>query len=158
MFYWNWISFFFLSSSFARSLLRMKTWSVSSKGESKWGTVTRHTSKNQLRMSSFAFVKPLLVFDHFKYFFCLPHYVNYFLVSLCYRELHTVLQSAGYTHGDNHGHFEGGVKLGVGAFNLVSRMLFFCFCNRTLVQRYLNCGIKHFQFPISSLLIYDCFD
>nr|XP_019936188.1 PREDICTED: tetratricopeptide repeat protein 39A [Paralichthys olivaceus] len=37
-----------------------------------------------------------------------------------YKELHTVLQSAGYTHGDNHGHFEGGVKLGVGAFNLVS--------------------------------------
>lgn len=36
------------------------------------------------------------------------------------RELHTVLQSAGYTNGDNHGHFEGGVKLGIGAFNLVS--------------------------------------
>lgn len=37
-----------------------------------------------------------------------------------HRELHGVLQSSGYTHGDNHGHFEGGVKLGVGAFNLVS--------------------------------------
>lgn len=34
-----------------------------------------------------------------------------------------MLHSAGYTHGDNHGHFEGGVKLGVGAFNLVSRHL-----------------------------------
>ncbi|GLD51890.1 tetratricopeptide repeat protein 39A isoform X1 [Lates japonicus] len=40
-----------------------------------------------------------------------------------YKELHTVLQSAGYTHGDNHGHFEGGVKLGVGAFNLMISML-----------------------------------
>ncbi|KAG7230779.1 hypothetical protein INR49_019593 [Caranx melampygus] len=39
------------------------------------------------------------------------------------QELHTVLQSAGYTHGDNHGHFEGGVKLGVGAFNLMISML-----------------------------------
>uniref|UniRef100_A0A8D3CV25 Tetratricopeptide repeat domain 39A n=1 Tax=Scophthalmus maximus TaxID=52904 RepID=A0A8D3CV25_SCOMX len=35
-------------------------------------------------------------------------------------ELHN---SAGYTHGDNHGHFEGGVKLGVGAFNLMISML-----------------------------------
>uniref|UniRef100_A0A8C5ECW1 Tetratricopeptide repeat domain 39A n=1 Tax=Gouania willdenowi TaxID=441366 RepID=A0A8C5ECW1_GOUWI len=35
-----------------------------------------------------------------------------------YKELHSVLRSSGYTHGDNHGHFEGGVKLGVGAFNL----------------------------------------
>lgn len=42
------------------------------------------------------------------------------------RELHTVLQSSGYTHGDNHGHFEGGVKLGVGAFNLVSNSLHLC--------------------------------
>ncbi|XP_034035600.1 tetratricopeptide repeat protein 39A isoform X2 [Thalassophryne amazonica] len=40
-----------------------------------------------------------------------------------YKELHTVLQSTGYTHGDNHGHFEGGVKLGVGAFNLMISML-----------------------------------
>uniref|UniRef100_A0A672I4F5 Tetratricopeptide repeat domain 39A n=1 Tax=Salarias fasciatus TaxID=181472 RepID=A0A672I4F5_SALFA len=40
-----------------------------------------------------------------------------------YKELHTVLQSAGYTHSDNHGHFEGGVKLGVGAFNLMISML-----------------------------------
>jgi len=44
-------------------------------------------------------------------------------LSSLHRELHTVLQSSGYTHGDNHGHFEGGVKLGVGAFNLVSRGL-----------------------------------
>uniref|UniRef100_A0A3B3TSR5 Tetratricopeptide repeat domain 39A n=1 Tax=Poecilia latipinna TaxID=48699 RepID=A0A3B3TSR5_9TELE len=40
-----------------------------------------------------------------------------------YKELHTVLKSTGYTHGDNHGHFEGGVKLGVGAFNLMISML-----------------------------------
>ncbi|XP_042336896.1 tetratricopeptide repeat protein 39A [Plectropomus leopardus] len=40
-----------------------------------------------------------------------------------YKELHTVLQSSGYSHGDNHGHFEGGVKLGVGAFNLMISML-----------------------------------
>uniref|UniRef100_A0A673N2C9 Tetratricopeptide repeat protein 39A-like n=1 Tax=Sinocyclocheilus rhinocerous TaxID=307959 RepID=A0A673N2C9_9TELE len=39
-----------------------------------------------------------------------------------YKELHTVLKSASYVHGDNHGHFEGGVKLGVGAFNLVSAL------------------------------------
>lgn len=39
------------------------------------------------------------------------------------RELHAVLQSAAYTQGDNHGHFEGGVKLGVGAFNLVSQKM-----------------------------------
>ncbi|KAG7266273.1 hypothetical protein CRUP_005888 [Coryphaenoides rupestris] len=40
-----------------------------------------------------------------------------------YKELHAVLQSSGYTQGDNHGHFEGGVKLGVGAFNLMISML-----------------------------------
>uniref|UniRef100_A0A8C7NG51 Tetratricopeptide repeat domain 39A n=1 Tax=Oncorhynchus mykiss TaxID=8022 RepID=A0A8C7NG51_ONCMY len=40
-----------------------------------------------------------------------------------YKELHTVLQSSTYVHGDNHGHFEGGVKLGVGAFNLMISML-----------------------------------
>ncbi|KAM9761900.1 tetratricopeptide repeat protein 39A isoform 1-T1 [Menidia menidia] len=40
-----------------------------------------------------------------------------------YKELHGILQSSGYTHGDNHGHFEGGVKLGVGAFNLMISML-----------------------------------
>uniref|UniRef100_A0A8C7CJQ2 Tetratricopeptide repeat domain 39A n=1 Tax=Oncorhynchus kisutch TaxID=8019 RepID=A0A8C7CJQ2_ONCKI len=40
-----------------------------------------------------------------------------------YKELHTVLQSSSYVHGDNHGHFEGGVKLGVGAFNLMISML-----------------------------------
>uniref|UniRef100_A0AAR2KU34 Tetratricopeptide repeat domain 39A n=1 Tax=Pygocentrus nattereri TaxID=42514 RepID=A0AAR2KU34_PYGNA len=40
-----------------------------------------------------------------------------------YKELHTVLKSSGYVHGDNHGHFEGGVKLGVGAFNLMLSLL-----------------------------------
>uniref|UniRef100_A0A8C6Q2W3 Tetratricopeptide repeat domain 39A n=1 Tax=Nothobranchius furzeri TaxID=105023 RepID=A0A8C6Q2W3_NOTFU len=40
-----------------------------------------------------------------------------------YKELHNILQSSGYTHGNNHGHFEGGVKLGVGAFNLMISML-----------------------------------
>uniref|UniRef100_A0A8C9YIB4 Tetratricopeptide repeat domain 39A n=1 Tax=Sander lucioperca TaxID=283035 RepID=A0A8C9YIB4_SANLU len=40
-----------------------------------------------------------------------------------YKELHTVLQSSGYSHGDNHDHFECGVKLGVGAFNLMISML-----------------------------------
>ncbi|XP_024133863.1 tetratricopeptide repeat protein 39A isoform X1 [Oryzias melastigma] len=40
-----------------------------------------------------------------------------------YKELHTILQSSGYTKGDNHRHFEGGVKLGVGAFNLMISML-----------------------------------
>ncbi|XP_036410489.1 tetratricopeptide repeat protein 39A-like [Megalops cyprinoides] len=40
-----------------------------------------------------------------------------------YKELHNVLQSSGYTQGDNHGHFEGGVKLGVGSFNLMISML-----------------------------------
>lgn len=51
---------------------------------------------------------------------------------LCFpiRELHTVLQSSAYAQGDNHGHFEGGVKLGVGAFNLVSGSLNVCICNQ----------------------------
>uniref|UniRef100_A0A8C1HXU1 Tetratricopeptide repeat domain 39A n=1 Tax=Cyprinus carpio carpio TaxID=630221 RepID=A0A8C1HXU1_CYPCA len=40
-----------------------------------------------------------------------------------YKELHTILKSASYVHGDNHGHFEGGVKLGVGAFNLMLSLL-----------------------------------
>ncbi|XP_057697709.1 tetratricopeptide repeat protein 39A isoform X2 [Corythoichthys intestinalis] len=40
-----------------------------------------------------------------------------------YKELHKVLESTAYTHGDNHFHFEGGVKLGVGAFNLMISML-----------------------------------
>uniref|UniRef100_A0A8C2XTJ1 Tetratricopeptide repeat domain 39A n=1 Tax=Cyclopterus lumpus TaxID=8103 RepID=A0A8C2XTJ1_CYCLU len=40
-----------------------------------------------------------------------------------YKELHTILQSPGYSQGDNHCHFEGGVKLGVGAFNLMISML-----------------------------------
>uniref|UniRef100_A0A3B1IZF1 Tetratricopeptide repeat domain 39A n=1 Tax=Astyanax mexicanus TaxID=7994 RepID=A0A3B1IZF1_ASTMX len=47
-------------------------------------------------------------------------------VFLCFfvlRELHTVLKSSAYVQGDNHGHFEGGVKLGVGAFNLMLSLL-----------------------------------
>ncbi|XP_076860023.1 tetratricopeptide repeat protein 39A isoform X2 [Brachyhypopomus gauderio] len=40
-----------------------------------------------------------------------------------YKELHTVLKSSNYVQGDNHGHFEGGVKLGVGAFNLMLSLL-----------------------------------
>ncbi|XP_063057746.1 tetratricopeptide repeat protein 39A isoform X2 [Engraulis encrasicolus] len=40
-----------------------------------------------------------------------------------YKELHTVLQSSGFAQGDNHGHFEGGVKLGIGAFNLMLSLL-----------------------------------
>lgn len=48
--------------------------------------------------------------------------MSVYMCCLCFiaRELHTVLKSPGYVPGDNHGHFEGGVKLGVGAFNLVS--------------------------------------
>ncbi|RXM30548.1 Tetratricopeptide repeat protein 39A [Acipenser ruthenus] len=38
--------------------------------------------------------------------------------AVCQRELHNIVQSAQYTQGDSHSHFEGGVKLGVGAFNL----------------------------------------
>uniref|UniRef100_A0A8C1RA59 Tetratricopeptide repeat domain 39A n=2 Tax=Cyprinus carpio TaxID=7962 RepID=A0A8C1RA59_CYPCA len=40
-----------------------------------------------------------------------------------YKELHTVLKSSSYVQGDNHGHFEGGVKLGVGSFNLMLSLL-----------------------------------
>ncbi|KAI5610166.1 tetratricopeptide repeat protein 39A isoform X1, partial [Silurus asotus] len=40
-----------------------------------------------------------------------------------YKELHTVLKSPDYVHGQSHGHFEGGVKLGVGAFNLMLSLL-----------------------------------
>ncbi|KAI1883177.1 hypothetical protein AGOR_G00242530 [Albula goreensis] len=40
-----------------------------------------------------------------------------------YKELHTFLQASGYTQGENHGHFEGGVKLGVGSFNLMLSLL-----------------------------------
>nr|XP_005174733.3 tetratricopeptide repeat protein 39A-like [Danio rerio] len=40
-----------------------------------------------------------------------------------YKELHTILKSSGYVQGDNHGHFEGGVKLGIGAFNLMLSLL-----------------------------------
>ena len=37
-----------------------------------------------------------------------------------HRELDNLVQSSQYCKGENHRHFEGGVKLGVGAFNLVS--------------------------------------
>lgn len=37
-----------------------------------------------------------------------------------HRELDSLVQSSQYCKGENHRHFEGGVKLGVGAFNLVS--------------------------------------
>ncbi|KAK1165136.1 tetratricopeptide repeat protein 39A isoform X2 [Acipenser oxyrinchus oxyrinchus] len=40
-----------------------------------------------------------------------------------YKELHNIVQSAQYTQGDSHSHFEGGVKLGVGAFNLTLSLL-----------------------------------
>ncbi|XP_066547892.1 tetratricopeptide repeat protein 39A isoform X2 [Amia ocellicauda] len=40
-----------------------------------------------------------------------------------YKDLHTILQSPSYTQGENHCHFEGGVKLGVGAFSLTLSML-----------------------------------
>ncbi|XP_061488938.1 tetratricopeptide repeat protein 39A isoform X4 [Rhineura floridana] len=38
-----------------------------------------------------------------------------------YRELESVINSPNYVKGENHPHFEGGVKLGVGAFNLAIR-------------------------------------
>lgn len=44
---------------------------------------------------------------------------NMCFASLC-RELDSLVQSSQYCKGENHRHFEGGVKLGVGAFNLVS--------------------------------------
>lgn len=37
-----------------------------------------------------------------------------------HRELDSLVQSSQYCKGESHSHFEGGVKLGVGAFNLVS--------------------------------------
>lgn len=37
-----------------------------------------------------------------------------------HRELDSLVQSSQYCKGESHRHFEGGVKLGVGAFNLVS--------------------------------------
>ncbi|KAJ8367152.1 hypothetical protein AAFF_G00330500 [Aldrovandia affinis] len=40
-----------------------------------------------------------------------------------YKDLHAALQSPGYTRGENHSHFEGGVKLGVGSFNLMLSLL-----------------------------------
>ncbi|XP_038268313.1 tetratricopeptide repeat protein 39A isoform X1 [Dermochelys coriacea] len=39
-----------------------------------------------------------------------------------YRELNTLIQSPNYVKGKNYLHFEGGVKLGVGAFNLTLSM------------------------------------
>lgn len=94
------------------SLFRMKTWSVLSKGESKWGIATRRTSKMPQVHKSGAWLRSVF----WRFFSSVTSYFS------C-RELHTVLQSATYTQGDNHGHFEGGVKLGVGAFNLVRRNL-----------------------------------
>lgn len=43
-----------------------------------------------------------------------------FLSVMFFRELHSVLKSPSYVQGKSHGHFDGGVKLGVGAFNLVN--------------------------------------
>uniref|UniRef100_A0A8D0KI44 Tetratricopeptide repeat domain 39A n=1 Tax=Salvator merianae TaxID=96440 RepID=A0A8D0KI44_SALMN len=40
-----------------------------------------------------------------------------------YRELESLLHSPNYIKGENHHHFEGGVKLGVGAFNLALSIL-----------------------------------
>ncbi|XP_028589347.2 tetratricopeptide repeat protein 39A [Podarcis muralis] len=40
-----------------------------------------------------------------------------------YRELDSLIHSPHYVKGENHPHFEGGVKLGVGAFNLTLSML-----------------------------------
>ncbi|XP_058159589.1 tetratricopeptide repeat protein 39A isoform X3 [Dasypus novemcinctus] len=40
-----------------------------------------------------------------------------------YKELDSLVQSSQYSKGENHRHFEGGVKLGVGAFNLTLSML-----------------------------------
>ncbi|KAG8436919.1 hypothetical protein GDO86_007849 [Hymenochirus boettgeri] len=40
-----------------------------------------------------------------------------------YKELHNLQQCANFVKGENHCHFEGGVKLGVGAFNLTISML-----------------------------------
>lgn len=37
-----------------------------------------------------------------------------------HRELDSLVQSSQYAKGESHRHFEGGVKLGIGAFNLVS--------------------------------------
>lgn len=42
---------------------------------------------------------------------------------LTYKELHSLEQCSNYVKGENHCHFEGGIKLGVGAFNLTLSML-----------------------------------
>ncbi|RMC08676.1 hypothetical protein DUI87_14924 [Hirundo rustica rustica] len=63
-----------------------------------------------------------------------------------YRELDSLIQSPHYVKGENHLHFEGGVKLGVGAFNLGAIFLFFAGRIETLkgnidaaVHRYEEC-------------------
>ncbi|KAJ8270123.1 hypothetical protein GJAV_G00110620, partial [Gymnothorax javanicus] len=40
-----------------------------------------------------------------------------------YKELHSMLQTRGPTQGENHRHFESGVNLGMGAFNLMLSLL-----------------------------------
>ncbi|KTF86733.1 hypothetical protein cypCar_00019498 [Cyprinus carpio] len=64
-----------------------------------------------------------LTFLQYNYTSTVYLYVYFNVFVLIARELHTILKSASYVHGDNHGHFEGGVKLGVGAFNLMLSLL-----------------------------------
>ncbi|XP_067893250.1 tetratricopeptide repeat protein 39A isoform X1 [Heterodontus francisci] len=42
---------------------------------------------------------------------------------LTYKELLNIVQSSNYTKGESHSHFEGGVQLGIGAFNLTISLL-----------------------------------
>lgn len=114
----------------------MKTWSVFSKGESKWGTATRRISKNTnvhnipiVVWTGWFSISAFFFFSFLTWPISLP------------RELHTILQSAAYTQGDNHGHFEGGVKLGVGAFNLVRRCLHTCVMINDFPHQTINKGI-----------------
>ena len=58
--------------NFLALLLRMKTWSVSSKVESKWGTATKHTSEDVFALiSSHLSVVPSFLFPFLKHFFYL---------------------------------------------------------------------------------------
>ncbi|XP_072276854.1 tetratricopeptide repeat protein 39A [Pyxicephalus adspersus] len=56
-----------------------------------------------------------------------------------YKELDNLQKCANYLKGDSHCHFEGGVKLGVGAFNLFNAGPYLCLLVFCLTTMYLYC-------------------
>lgn len=100
---------------------RMKTWSVSSKEASRFEQATRFTSESLISAS--LTLKCQVFFQHLETFSEDGECVCVSSIRDCQNVLNGAQGLAGQS--DSFRQFEGGVKLGIGSFNLVGFFFFF---------------------------------